>query len=168
VSGTAGTVREIGLRATTIRTYEGADVVVPNGLLLSGNLTNWTMFDRSRRFEIVVSAAYGTDPVKVLTLLVDIARSTPGVAEHPAPFAQMTGYGDSALNFVLRAWTLDIDNWGSLRSDLLVRTLAAMQVAGVEIPFNQLDVHLHGTPESAVSAVQGNATTSSLSGLSSK
>lgn len=147
VGNIAGTVREIGLRATTIRTYDGADVVVPNGLLVSGNLTNWTMFDRSRRFEVAVSAAYDSDPAQVLALLEATALATPGIAEQPPPFAQMTGYGDSALNFVLRAWTQDIGTWGSLRSDLLARTLAAMQAAGIEIPYNQLDVHLRSTPE---------------------
>jgi small-conductance mechanosensitive channel len=149
VGTVAGTVRDIGLRATTIRTYDGADVVVPNGLLVSGNLTNWTLFDRSRRFEVAVSAAYGTDPAQVLALLEATARAMPGIAEQPPPFAQMTGYGDSALNFVLRAWTQDIGTWGALRSDLFARTLAAMQAAGIEIPYNQLDVHLRSTPEPA-------------------
>ncbi|RYF79363.1 MAG: mechanosensitive ion channel [Comamonadaceae bacterium] len=147
VGTTAGTVREIGLRATTIRTYDGADVVVPNGLLVSGNLTNWTMFDRSRRFEVAVSAPYDCDPAQVLALLEATARATPGVAVKPAPFAQIAGYGDSAVNFVLRAWTLDIGNWGALRSDMLARTLTAMQAAGIEIPYNQLDVHLRSTPK---------------------
>lgn len=153
VGTVAGTVREIGLRATTIRTYDGADVVVPNGLLVSGNLTNWTMFDRSRRFEVTVNAAYGSDPAQVLALLESTARATPGIAEEPPPFAQMTGYGDSSLNFVLRAWTQDIGTWSALRSDLFARTLAAMQAAGIEIPYNQLDVHLRSTPEPGAPAV---------------
>ncbi|MBN9410691.1 MAG: mechanosensitive ion channel [Burkholderiales bacterium] len=140
--GVAGTVREIGLRATTLRTYDGADVVVPNGLLLSSNLTNWTMFDRSRRFEIAVGVAYGSDPSQVLHLLESTARAIPGIAEKPAPAAQLTGYGDNALNFVLRAWTLNIDNWGALRSELMARVLAALQAEGIAIPYPQLDLHL--------------------------
>ncbi|MGA0569234.1 mechanosensitive ion channel domain-containing protein [Variovorax sp. VNK109] len=140
--GVGGTVRAIGLRATTIRTYDGADVVVPNGLLLSSNLTNWTMFDRSRRFEIAVGVAYGSDPAKVLQLLECTARATPGIAGNPAPSAQLAGYGDNALNFVLRAWTLNIDNWGALRSELLARILAALQAEGIAIPYPQLDLHL--------------------------
>lgn len=159
VGTTAGTVREIGLRATTIHTYDGADVVVPNGLLLSGNLTNWTMFDRSRRFEVAVSAAYGSDPAQVLALLEATARATPGIAAQPAPFAQLTGYGDSALNFVLRAWTADAGTWGTLRSDLYARTLAAMQAAGIPIPFNQLDVHLRGAPEPPETSARGRTAT---------
>lgn len=155
--GSAGTVREIGLRATTIRTYDGADVVVPNGLLLSANLTNWTMYDRSRRFEIAVSAAYGSDPAQVLALLEATARATPGIAATPAPFAQLSGCGDSALDFVLRAWAPDAGQWGSLRSELLARTLAAMQAAGIEIPYPQLDVHLRGTAAPGAPASGGAA-----------
>ncbi len=151
VGPTAGTVREIGLRATIIRTYEGADVVVPNGLLVSSNLTNWTLFDRSRRIEITVTAAYDTDPSRVLALLEEVARRLPGIAAQPPPAAQLTGYGDSALNFVLRAWTQDIGAWGSLRSELLARTLAALQAEGIDIPYNQLDIHLRRTPPTAAS-----------------
>lgn len=94
-----------------------------------------------------MSAPYDCDAAQVLALLEATARATPGVAVKPAPFAQIAGYGDSAVNFVLRAWTLDIGNWGALRSDMLARTLTAMQAAGIEIPYNQLDVHLRSTPK---------------------
>lgn len=141
-AGSSGTVREIGLRATIIRTFDGADVVVPNGLLLSGNLTNWTLFDRSRRVEVPVGVAYGSDPAQVLAVLATAARGTPGVLDTPAPVVLMTGYGDSALNFAVRVWTHDVSNWIVLRGELLARLLAALHAAGISIPYNQLDVHL--------------------------
>ncbi|RYF26694.1 MAG: mechanosensitive ion channel [Comamonadaceae bacterium] len=147
VAGSSGTVRTIGLRATVIRTFDGADVVVPNGLLLSGNLTNWTMFDRSRRVEVLVSVAYGSDPVQVMAVLQAAAGTTPGVAASPAPAVSMTGYGDSGLNFAVRFWTHDVGNWGSLRSDLLARMLGALEAAGINIPFNQLDVNVRHLAE---------------------
>ena len=146
-AGTSGTVREIGLRATLLRTFDGADVVVPNGLLLSGNLTNWTMFDRSRRIEIAVDVAYGSDPAQVLAVLGAAARETPGVSEHPAPVVLMTSYADSALNFVVRVWTQDVGGWMALRGELLARVLAALQQAGIGIPYPQMDVHLRSMPE---------------------
>lgn len=146
VAGASGSVREIGLRSTTIRTFDGADVVVPNGLLLSGNLTNWTMFDRSRRFEIIVGVAYGSDPAQVLSILTTAASDTPGVATDPAPAVLMTGYGDSALNFVIRAWTNDITTWADVRGDLLARALAALQAENISIPYNQMDLHLRTVP----------------------
>lgn len=148
VAGSSGTVREIGLRSTTIRTFDGADVIVPNGLVLSGNLTNWTMFDRSRRFEITVGVAYGSNPAQVLAILTAAARDTPGVATDPAPTVLMTDYGDSALNFVVRAWTNDITKWGHVRGDLLARALVALQAADISIPYNQMDLHLRTVPES--------------------
>ena len=62
VSGTSGKVREIGMRATTLTTFEGADVVVPNGTLLSEKLINWTLSDMNRRLDVNVGVAYGTRP----------------------------------------------------------------------------------------------------------
>lgn len=145
--GASGTVREIGLRATILRTFDGADVVVPNGLLLSGNLTNWTMFDRSRRIEMPVNVAYGSDPARVLAVLGAAARETPGVADHPAPVVLMTGYADSTLNFSVRVWTQDVGGWVTLRSELLARMLAALQQAGINIPYPQMDVNLKSAPQ---------------------
>lgn len=143
VAGSSGTVRVIGLRATVIRSFEGSDVVIPNGLLLSGNLTNWTMFDRTRRIEVIVGVAYGSDPNQVIELLQSAAGATPGVSEDPKPAAQLTGYGDSSLQFALRAWTHDVGSWGDVRSALLTRALAALASAGVAIPVPQVDVHVH-------------------------
>jgi len=148
VAGSSGTVREIGLRATILHTFDGADVVVPNGLLLSGNLTNWTLFDRSRRIELPVGVAYGSDPAQVLALLSATAQGTTGVAEQPAPVVLMTGYGDSELNFVVRVWTRDAGTWTALRSELFARILAALQQAGINIPYQQVDLHLRTVPES--------------------
>lgn len=146
VAGSSGTVREIGLRATILHTFEGADVVVPNGLLLSGNLTNWTMFDRSRRIEIPVGVAYGADPASVLAVLGAAARRTQGVAALPAPAVLLTDYGDSALNFSVRVWTQDVGAWVVVRSELLANILAALEDAGIDIPYPQMDIHLRSTP----------------------
>ncbi len=139
-------MREIRLRATTIRTFDGADSVVPNGLLLSGNLTNWTMFDRSRRFEITIGVAYGADPARVIAILNTTASATAGVAADPAPVVLMTGYGESALNFVIRAWTSDVAHWMHVRGDLLQNVLASLQAASIAIPYPQIDVNLRTPP----------------------
>ena len=68
VTGTSGKVREIGMRATTLTTFEGADVVVPNGVLLNEKLINWTLSDMDRRIDVNVGVAYGNDPKRVLEL----------------------------------------------------------------------------------------------------
>ncbi|RRS02923.1 mechanosensitive ion channel [Aquabacterium soli] len=146
-AGTSGTVREIHLRSTIIRTSDGADVVVPNGLLISGNLTNWTMFDRSRCVEIQLGVAPDSDPASTLAVLGAAARSTPGAAEKPEPVVLMTGYVNGTLTFVVRAWTDDLSTAGALRGELLARTLAALRAARIAIPNNQLDLHLRAVPE---------------------
>jgi potassium-dependent mechanosensitive channel len=152
VGGTAGSVREIGIRATTIRTFEGAEVVVPNGALLSEKLVNWTLTDRNRRFEVAVGVAYGSDPRRVIEVLLAVAQELPGVLPHPAPMVLFQGLGPSSLDFVLRAWTGDSDNWGSIRSELSVRAYDALRAAGIEIPFPQHDLHLRTvSPDAAAS-----------------
>lgn len=142
VSGTSGKVREIGMRATTLTTFDGADVVVPNGTLLSEKLINWTLSDMNRRLDVNVGVAYGTDPRRVLQLLEEAARGTPGVAVAPAPNIVFTGFGTSSLDFSIRAWTNDFDDWVNIRSQLTIRIYEVLQQAGVEIPFPQQDLHL--------------------------
>jgi potassium efflux system protein len=149
ITGTAGKVREIGMRATTLTTFEGADVVVPNGTLLSEKLINWTLRDMNRRLDVNVGVAYGTDPKKVLELLMDVTKSTPGVAEEPQPTVLFAGFGASSLDFSVRAWTNDFADWVRVRSNLTVRIHDAIVEAGIEIPFPQHDLHLRSVSPDA-------------------
>lgn len=142
ISGTSGRVRAIGMRATTVRTFEGADVVVPNGMLLSDKVTNWTLNDQARRVDVDLGVAYGSDVTRVMQLLTEVTHATPGVAEDPAPTVLFTGFGASSLDFAIRAWTPDGDNASSIRSLLLERLHAALVEAGIDIPHPQQDVHL--------------------------
>ena len=148
ITGTSGKVREIGMRATTLTTFEGADVVVPNGTLLSEKLINWTLSNMSRRLDVAVGVAYGTDPKKVLDLLMEVTKSTPGVAAEPEPTILFAGFGASSLDFSIRAWTNDFADWVRIRSNLTVRVHDAIVEAGIEIPFPQQDLHVRSiSPE---------------------
>lgn len=100
------------------------------------------MFDRSRRFEVTVGVAYGAEPAQVIAILAATVSATPGVVADPPPVVLMTGYGESALNFVIRAWTTDVSHWMHVRGELLQRVLAALQAAGIAIPYPQIDVNL--------------------------
>jgi potassium efflux system protein len=153
VGTTSGTVGEIGLRATTIRTFDGADVVVPNGALLAGNLTNWTLRDRSRRMELTVGVAYGSVPADVIALLQATALQTPGIVTRPEPAALFMAFAPGSLEFSVRAWTYDFDNWLSIRSDLASRVHRAFADAGIEIPFPQRDLHLRSVAQDALDAL---------------
>jgi small-conductance mechanosensitive channel len=142
VSGTSGKVREIGMRATTLTTFEGADVVVPNGTLLSEKLINWTLSDMNRRIDVEVGVAYGSDPRRVLELLREVALGTPGIQPEPAPAIVFKGFGASSLDFGVRAWTNDFGDWVTIRTEMTARIYEALAQEGIEIPFPQQDVHL--------------------------
>jgi len=142
-----GEVRRIGIRSTTVHTWRGAEVIVPNATLISGTLTNWTLSDRTRRLEVPVGVAYGVDPERVLKLLSDVASAIPGVLANPAPVALFQGFGDSALNFELRAWTDHFEEWGSVRSRIVVAVNNRLKAEGIEVPFPQRDVNLRYPPK---------------------
>lgn len=146
VGTVSGEVRHIGIRSSTLRTFDGADVIMPNGELVAGAVTNWTLADRLRRIDIPVGVAYGTDPERVLTLLRGVALNHPLVIEQPAPVAFFMGFGDSALSFELRCWTATFDKWVATRSDLLVQINKVLAEAGIEIPFPQRDLRVVGAP----------------------
>jgi small-conductance mechanosensitive channel len=158
ISGTSGRVQDIGMRATTIKTFDGADVVVPNGTLLSEKFTNWTLRDQHRRLDIDIGVAYGSDPDQVSALLLEVVAGTEGVADTPAPAVLFSGFGASSLDFSVRAWTHDFDNWPSIRSAVAARLYAALVNAGIEIPFPQQDLHLRSVSEEIARSLQAPAT----------
>jgi len=151
-AGVSGTVREISLRSTTIRTADGADTVIPNGLLLNGSLTNWTMYDRTRRFEIAIGVADDADPDRVLAILSAQVEATAGLSTEPPPRVMLTEYGDGGLRFVVSVWTEDPGSWGTVRNALLTRIHSALQAEGITVARRKFDVNLHGAAaEPAVS-----------------
>jgi small-conductance mechanosensitive channel len=146
-------VRRIGIRASTIRTFAGAEVIVPNGDLVASQVTNWTLSDINRRLDILVGVAYGTDPEKVIALLLDVAHQQEGILDDPEATVIFKGFGESSLDFELRAWTAS-ERWFGLKSDLTVKVNRAIVDAGIEIPFPQRDLHLR-----SVDAVAGESLT---------
>jgi small-conductance mechanosensitive channel len=137
-----GEVREIGFRASTIRTWSGADVIVPNSKLTSERVSNWTLSDRRCRVDIDVAVAYTAETAHVLDLLRKTAEADPGVMAEPAPAAVCTGFRDSGLGFQLRAWTARFEHADAVRSRLVLAVHAALAAARIEIALPQRDVHL--------------------------
>ncbi len=137
----SGTVTTIGIRASRVRTWDGSEVVVPNGNLISSELINWTLSDVHRRLEMPVGVAYGSDPEQVLDLLVATMRAHDKVLETPEPFALFVGFGDSSLDFSARCWCR-FDESIRTSSELHVAFNRALAEAGIEIPFPQRDLHL--------------------------
>ena len=137
-----GAIKRIGIRASVIRTFDGAEVIVPNGLLISDKVTNWTLSDRRRRIEVEVGVDYGTPAQRVIDLLVGVAMANPKVINEPEPRAYFVNFGDSALEFKLWAWSEFTDAGYSIRSELAVAVQKALENAGIDVPFPQRDLHL--------------------------
>jgi small-conductance mechanosensitive channel len=139
-----GRVTKIGMRASTIRSFDGAEIIVPNGDLISKEVINWTRSDEIRRFEVLVGVAYGTDPEAVLEILRRLADEHPQTLEEPEPQVHMIDFADSSLDFRLRCWA-PMSDWVTVASDLRVAINNELKVAGIQIPFPQRDLHVRST-----------------------
>jgi small-conductance mechanosensitive channel len=122
-----GVVARIGIRATMIRTMNGADIIVPNGKLISDRVTNWTFSNSHRGIELPVSVASGTDPHRVIAVLKEVASAHPLVINDPPPRVLLIKFGATALDFELRAWTSRFEEWGQIRSDLAIAINTALR-----------------------------------------
>jgi potassium-dependent mechanosensitive channel len=141
-----GEVKEIGIRASVVRTFDGAEVVVPNGNLISNELINWTLSDQRRRHEIIVGVAYGTDTKKVLEILNNVVLQQENVLKNPAPSVFFLEFGDSSLNFRVLFWT-HFDHGLSAKSAVSMAIDEAFKKEGIEIPFPQRDLHLRSVSD---------------------
>ncbi len=142
VQNDVGVIRRIGFRASIIRLFDSSELIVPNGQLISDKVTNYTLSNRQRRIEINVGVAYGTDPKRVIALLTEVAGDHPLAAENPPPQTLMTEFGNDSLNFSVRLWTDEYDQWLQIKSDVAVAITEALAAAKISIPFPQRDLHL--------------------------
>jgi small-conductance mechanosensitive channel len=141
VGSLQGRIRRIGIRASIVRTAQGAEIIVPNAQLITEQVTNWTLSDQLRRLDLPVGVNYGAEPKKVIELLEAVARAHPKVLQEPAPRGFFMSYGDSSINFELRAWT-EQANSVQVHSDLTVAIYDAVYAAGISFPFPQREVRL--------------------------
>jgi small-conductance mechanosensitive channel len=141
VGDLTGVVTDVGIRSTRLRTWNGADIAVPNSNLTSTTVTNWSLVGHQRGNEITVGVAYGSDPNVVTSLLETAAREHPAVLTEPPPAAFFSGFGQSSLDFTLRYWT-ELANFLTARSALHTTIYRRLGEAGIEIPFPQQDVRL--------------------------
>ncbi len=146
VADVSGVVERIGMRSSTLRTVEGAEMIVPNASLISDRLTNWTLNNTRRRIDVKVGVAYGTDPQKMLELLISAARAHREVLAFPAPVALFMGFGENSLDFELRAWTDVFEQWVQVRSGLALEVHRKLGESGIEVPLPQRVLHVK--PES--------------------
>ena len=137
-----GEVSRIGIRASIVRTYVGAEIIVPNAQLATERVVNWTLSDRRRRIDLAVGVDYGSAPDKVVEVLESVARSHPAILKDPAPQAVFTKFDDSSIDFELRAWTNQFERWPKIKTELAAGVYAALHAAGMSLPFPQREVRV--------------------------
>jgi len=133
LGGNVGEVSRIGIRASVIRTADGSEIIVPNGSIISSQVTNWTLSDRKRAVEISVNVAGGADPQRVVELLKSTVGAHPGVAKEPLPHVYVTNFSAGALTFQLRAWIDRYEDLARLRSDLSLEVKNALARENIAI-----------------------------------
>lgn len=142
-----GNVEKIGIRSSTVKTFDGSEVIVPNASLISNQVTNWTMSDRQRRIKLPVKVALGNDPHKTLELLIKVAREHQGVLDSPEPLVTFNGFGDNYLDFTLYYWVSD--NILQIKTEVALGVHDTLKDAGIDTPRPKGDFNLRiiDTPE---------------------
>jgi small-conductance mechanosensitive channel len=147
VEGGLGTVQNLGVRATTVRTLDNVEVIVPNQVFLTSAVTTYTKTDRVVRVKIPVGVSYGSDPKEIREVLLTVAGQHNLVQEKPDPEVRFMGFGDSSLDFQLEIWLDDPMLSVRITSDLRFMIWKAFAKHNIEIPFPQQDLHLRsGVP----------------------
>jgi small-conductance mechanosensitive channel len=139
-----GTVERIGLRSTTIRTFDGAQVIIPNADLITEKVSDLT---DSKRIEIIVGVSVTSDIRRAEQVLLNLAEAHDAIADDPAPAVIFSNLGESTYDLGLYCWVHDRSLLVRTRSDLLFAIVETFDREGIEMPFRQLDVHLRGGPD---------------------
>lgn len=142
INNMIGSVNSIGIRSSNVHTIEGAEVIIPNGNLISNEVINWTLSDQRRRIEVVVGVAYGSNIRQVSDLLETILRENDQVMKVPKPLVLFDEFGDSSLNFKLLFWTENFSTWMLVKSSVLFDINDVFSKENIEIPFPQRDIHM--------------------------
>jgi small-conductance mechanosensitive channel len=143
ISGVTGFVKSTGARYTLIETHDGKEVMVPNEDFITGKVINWTYTNKRARAEIIVGVAYNSDIEKAQRLILDAAYDHPRCSRDPQPTCYLQEFAASSINFILYFWVDDVSD-GRLepRSDIMMSIWKKFKDNGIEIPFNQMDVHV--------------------------
>jgi small-conductance mechanosensitive channel len=143
IGGQTGTMKSIGFRSSIISTVEGADLVMPNGDLLSAHLTNWSLGGNRKRTSILIGIAYDSDLQKVRQLLTEILEGEDRITKSPHYSLQYEQFNDSAIDLRVFFWAKQIKDSSSIKSDLIIAITDAFRKNKIIIPFPQRDIYLH-------------------------
>lgn len=141
--GTMGVVEQIGIFTTMMRTGDNKEVIVPNGQIFGGIITNYSKRE-TRRVDMVFGIGYGDDIRKAKDIIAGIVAADERILKDPAPLIAVGELADSSVNFNVRPWVKSGDYWG-VYFDLNEKIKLAFDENGISIPFPQMDVYLQKT-----------------------
>ncbi|WP_410013586.1 small-conductance mechanosensitive channel MscS [Sodalis sp. C49] len=144
-AGTAGTVLVVQIFSTTLRTFDGKMIVVPNSKILSGNITNFSR-EPNRLIDLIISVSYDADIEQVKSLLTDIIAADSRVLKDKGITVRLNALGASSLDFMVRAW-VPRDALQNATFDLLESFKRALDEHQIGIPYPQMDVHMYRAPK---------------------
>jgi potassium-dependent mechanosensitive channel len=133
VGDAIGSVKKIGIRASVVHAQDGSDIIVPNGTLISCQVTNWTFSDRLRAISAQIQIPRNVDQRAAGELLKQSANETLGVVKNPAPQAFITTLGSKTLTLELRAWTDQYEDWMKIQSDLWAAINRKLENQNIEL-----------------------------------
>ncbi len=139
--GHAGTVREIQIFNTILKTPDNKNIIIPNGGLSTGSMINYSA-EATRRVDWTFGIGYGDDADKAQKVMKALLEADERVLKDPAPFVEVSALADSSVNFAVRAWVNSGDYW-PLYFDMNKRIYQTFEKEGLNIPFPQMDVHVH-------------------------
>jgi small conductance mechanosensitive channel len=141
IAGVAGTVEDIRIFHTTLKTPDNKEVIVPNGEIFGAVIVNYSRRP-TRRVDMVFGIGYDDDIRKAREILERIVTEDKAVLDDPAPVVALDELGDSSVNFVVRPWVNTADYW-AVKWRVTEHVKEAFDAAGISIPYPQMDVHLH-------------------------
>lgn len=142
VGGQSGKMKSIGIRSSVITTWQGSDVIIPNGELLNNNLINWTLGSNKRRIDFVIGVAYGTDLDKVINVLKDLLNKNGNILKTPSHCIQVIDFNESSIDLIIKFWVQHFEIGADVKSDVLKAIDIAFKEHKIEIPYPQQDVHV--------------------------
>jgi len=143
IGGQGGTMKSIGFRSSVITTWDGADLIMPNGDLLSTHLTNWTLAGGRKRNVIVVGIAYDSDLQKVRQVVTPILEAEERLAKHPTYLIQYDQFSASAIDLRIYFWVRNLSESNAVKSDLIIALTEAFRSNHINIPFQKYDVYTY-------------------------
>lgn len=141
VKGVEGTVKFVKMFTTTILTIDNKEIVIPNSAIISNEVTNFSARS-TRRIDLDVYVAYGSDIDEVKKVLLDVMNKHPNISKNPEPFARLNKYGESSLEFRIKAWVSSSKYWDTYY-DLMELFSKALAENNIKVPFTTQEIIMH-------------------------